>query len=838
MPDFSKLPNSAQVRRWEGGLPQKLVADSWLAIENGIEVQFGIGLFLPGAYWTIPARAITGGIEWPHEEASGAPLKKPAEGTKHHYAALAIGELDNGGQWTNLTDCRRIFAALTDQKQFSYLGGDGQEIAPNPLSPSLRTPLKAPLLAGVVRGSRALEGEVVRFKVTGGDGRFDTGSTEFISTTDNKGVARANWHLDAATQIQRVEAELLNSAGKATHAPIIYTANLSRAEEVSFSPGNTPALAGANNVQNAIEMLAGMQQIGCSTHVITEESDWVAIFKSLKEGENVSICFTRSTFTCNAPVEIKKLGHVRITGAGEGSKIIAHRSECALDFINCSSLTIRDISISAPDGSAAVGHIKHRRGTINAIGCKTVDISNSAVRCGAGITPQRSCISIRGDSSPTRSVHIERNRLTVGYMQEGILVIDCANSQLNENEFTVSPRPGTLPVRKLIEDKLFRKRLIDLLVANPTREAFIPGKNMKGIRGGKYTAYFHSTVPQSEWDALVNASPPSDAQTASMSTFKNYADKLSEKALKNPDELPSYRKQLDRLSTEIGSNEFQRLNQKVLASLLMGSSIKVMRFDKVQARERQVVLNVNNARLAFNSPMSQADWNKATRVTSGAEKVKNGQDLLNLAHVIAEKIVMIPNFRKRFGSAVNWFEKLKLNTPSCGAQGIVCGGRVIGSTSIRNNSVQSFEVGIRVATSHRDDKIHSAGSVDISGNRMSLLVPGEGLYSPYGLFVGNVKTVRISDNDLSASSAPNYKTPFAQGIRVWGYLDKFLTIERNRISIATMGIRVNQVALTNRDKPYIGVIADNLIEYPHHRTVRAMKITPDWFIDDRNNVLG
>lgn len=64
----------------------------WIPLEDGIRIQFqavGVGppVYRPGDYWLIPARVVTGDIEWPQDE--GGPRAVAPHGVTHHYAPLA-----------------------------------------------------------------------------------------------------------------------------------------------------------------------------------------------------------------------------------------------------------------------------------------------------------------------------------------------------------------------------------------------------------------------------------------------------------------------------------------------------------------------------------------------------------------------------------------------------------------------------------------------------------------------------------------------------------------------------------------------------------------------------
>src|SRR5262249_28126257 len=59
-----------------------IAADSWIALENGIEVYFRDGgRFLTGDYWWLLARSATGDIRWPQENNNPALL--PPVGIGH-----------------------------------------------------------------------------------------------------------------------------------------------------------------------------------------------------------------------------------------------------------------------------------------------------------------------------------------------------------------------------------------------------------------------------------------------------------------------------------------------------------------------------------------------------------------------------------------------------------------------------------------------------------------------------------------------------------------------------------------------------------------------------------
>ncbi|MDX3246376.1 DUF6519 domain-containing protein [Streptomyces sp. ME18-1-4] len=82
----------------EMGLPVR--EGRWLPLEDGVQVRFHPGEGEPrnyrrGDYWLIPARVLTGDVEWPRSR-QGQPLRRRPHGVPYHYAPLAYVEPRGG----------------------------------------------------------------------------------------------------------------------------------------------------------------------------------------------------------------------------------------------------------------------------------------------------------------------------------------------------------------------------------------------------------------------------------------------------------------------------------------------------------------------------------------------------------------------------------------------------------------------------------------------------------------------------------------------------------------------------------------------------------------------
>jgi hypothetical protein len=220
--DTAKNP---RIRRWDSGgdIDLNTNNNTWLALEDGVEVNFREGTFKTGDYWLVPARTAIADVEWPFT------TPQLAKGIQHHFAQLAIATLDAGG-WT-VTDCRSLFPPLTEFTSLYYVGGDGQQAMPGNLLPDS-------LKVGVANGEWIVSGAPIKFEILSGGGALTPASG--IVTTGADGIASCQWELgtNTANLTLQVKASLLDDAGNIlpNHLPIIFYAGFSIAEDVAYQP--------------------------------------------------------------------------------------------------------------------------------------------------------------------------------------------------------------------------------------------------------------------------------------------------------------------------------------------------------------------------------------------------------------------------------------------------------------------------------------------------------------------------------------------------------------------------------------------------------------------------
>jgi hypothetical protein len=263
------LPRHPRLRRWDmvtKGPPDNVTVTTngitvqpgvEVPLEDGISVTFSAGTYHDGDYWLIPARTATGDIEWP-TDGGGVALPQPPAGVKHSYCRLGYVQR-SGSQLVLLSDCRAVFPPLTEMTSFFYVGGDGQEVMPDPTDPNATAAvaLPEPLQVGVANGAHPVEGATVHFEI------FDpapagtvNGQPDFVEVaTGADGIANCTWAIASNQAKQQVRATLRVN-GAPSHLPIDFSAQRSRADEVRyFPPAGCATLAPAHDVQSAIDRL-------------------------------------------------------------------------------------------------------------------------------------------------------------------------------------------------------------------------------------------------------------------------------------------------------------------------------------------------------------------------------------------------------------------------------------------------------------------------------------------------------------------------------------------------------------------------------------------------------
>ncbi|HEY7043066.1 MAG TPA: DUF6519 domain-containing protein [Nocardioidaceae bacterium] len=109
---FTDFHGTPKARRWDSPGAVTVDFDTWIALEDGVEVLFPSGgTYRRGDYWLVPARTVTGGVSWARDSA-GNPLARRPDGVAHAWGRVALVSVPDNAPAT-VIDCRDLFPSLT-----------------------------------------------------------------------------------------------------------------------------------------------------------------------------------------------------------------------------------------------------------------------------------------------------------------------------------------------------------------------------------------------------------------------------------------------------------------------------------------------------------------------------------------------------------------------------------------------------------------------------------------------------------------------------------------------------------------------------------------------------
>lgn len=194
---------------------------------------------------------------------------------------------------------------------------------------------------------------------------------------------------------------------------------------------------GASDVQQAIDALAQRDSV-CCTFEVRPGAGWESLFAVIPAGTHATICFGPGNYQLDAPVDISGFGHIRLRGAGQGTKIWCYGAATALRISDCASVEISDMLIAAERRAPPqAGGPRRIRGAVDISDCGPVRIQRTTL-IGAG-TRWRQAACLRIESPADRSVDgggivvVEDCDIVPGDLASGILILNgtkvrvCAN---------------------------------------------------------------------------------------------------------------------------------------------------------------------------------------------------------------------------------------------------------------------------------------------------------------------------------------------------------------------------------------------------------------------------
>ncbi len=182
---------------------------------------------------------------------------------------------------------------------------------------------------------------------------------------------------------------------------------------------------------------------GACTVSVKPGDDLQAAVDSLPPGGG-ELCLAAGVYSLVAPVTVTKRRRIVINGAGPASIVVAAGSEAALVFDTCEEIEVRDVSVQGGTPAGGGGD-PDLDGALTFLSCLGVVVQDCELSCPDQSGRTQTCLTVRSAANGRSSdgIRIERNRLSVGAWQTGILVVDTTTQTIGDNTRAALPgAPG------------------------------------------------------------------------------------------------------------------------------------------------------------------------------------------------------------------------------------------------------------------------------------------------------------------------------------------------------------------------------------------------------------
>jgi hypothetical protein len=555
------LDKHAKVRRWDQPSAAIRATEGPIKLEEGVQIQFSGRGFRTGDYWTFAARAATGEVER---------LKRAApQGIEHHTCRLALLRWVWG-------DSRRRRLVIPRNGDFEPDLAEEWEVFDNgertvfSLAQGLTNADGSPLTAEEV--TEILTGEGLEAEVI-----------------DDLSLAIFGPHNDVMEALSEVEilpaSEILKPQIRDCR-PTFPTLTGICAEDVCYDNSETPGLGDVEDVQEAVEALYHLRKDGC-TLVLLPGPGWERNLERLERGGDAHLCFQVGEYPLEKGVVLANKGHLKVTGCGPGTRIVARKGEAALQFKDCKSVTVRDLYAEAKKTGA--DRLEHLRGVLTFRGCGPVTVENVTLTCGSGARRAAACLSVfygrrtEREELAHRNVTVRDCTMHVGHQQAGILVVNAMRIRVMENVVRGRNRPRYLTLSRLLKNPHYRAGVRRLLIhaanLNPSGEELLGGIPPGHVlaQENEQSVLFRTDLELVDaWNSLLEARPPRGVQ--SHQDLYRHLQNVADRLLLNQGRLPDlarsprgFREWYEELEEEHGA----AAAQGIVVGGIMGKDIQV-----------------------------------------------------------------------------------------------------------------------------------------------------------------------------------------------------------------------------------------------------------------------
>ncbi|MCY0096591.1 hypothetical protein [Hoeflea ulvae] len=531
----------------------------------------------------------------------------------------------------------------------------------------------------------------------------------------------------------------------------------------------------AANVQEAIEDLYFRNSGGCGEIPVPPGVNLADFLDSLwatgviANGSDLKICLGARTHLLDRPVRFQNLGHVTITGTGDGSTVRIRVGDFGMQFIGCSKVSLRDFKITRSDDLVLCLNIEK---------CKTVSMQDMHIAT-TGSPKQFKQHSVRifdskNASSIQPDVTIEKCRFMAAPHSSALLIVDPRRLVVRDNIFTGTNQ--NFDLKSFLEHsngkQILARTLMDKIAMFDRK---IGNETFNTLAENGHTRRIRVNIGQEVW-------------------AKNETQFLTDYDFDDVD----FWLKIFRSNRTSGSNyySYTRSFRKALASWLTGDGDSSVSLDSV-ARARLTQFGEKIGRMV---PKSAADSAISVAFNSSPE-ITLENDFTGGPDLATPVLAQSDNMNSVLVTG-NYIEGY--------ARGISVGASKKGQAVIYDE--EEFPRMVSGFFSY-------CGHVTISDNHIRLSLPVY-LSGRFGVFVGNAitatilhnrienryatelepRTVRWQNSDVKAGNFSKVTlgmqdVPDSQGVRLWGNYAQHVDVSGNSLYGLRTGIQFKELNL-------------------------------------------
>jgi hypothetical protein len=209
---------------------------------------------------------------------------------------------------------------------------------------------------------------------------------------------------------------------------------------------------GATNVQQAIDELARRGGDCCTWHA-RPSTDLQALVDSIPARANGVICFATGNYDLAQPLRIAGKGHIRLIGAGPGSKLWLRGGAQALVIDDCLSLEVADLLVAA-EAPGAPAQLGKTAGALDITNTGPVRVWRTTLIAQGRRWKQSAALRVACLTKPGGGdVSVENCDLVVGDLGSGIIVLDSRTLRIENNRIRPRDEPIARTLDRWLQDK-------------------------------------------------------------------------------------------------------------------------------------------------------------------------------------------------------------------------------------------------------------------------------------------------------------------------------------------------------------------------------------------------